>query len=202
MSRDAVVIDIETTGEDKSSDRICSLSLISIVNGEVHPNGQLYLLFDPGQESSPEASARHEMSDWVLRHQSPFSDYAERLQGLLEKAPLVVGHDIARKMHFINKELDRAGVERVRPHGFCTRDAAARRWPQESPTLEACLARLGIKRKARQHGASEDSAMTAALFLYFQGNAKPDIRYASKPHNLRPSPPAPDPVPPRQSASS
>ena len=133
----------------------------------------------------------------MLRHQRPFSDYAASLRALLEQAPLVVGHDVARKMHFINREFERAGLEKVRPQGFCTRDAATRRWPPESPTLDACLTRLGIKREARRHGASEDCAMTCALFLYFHGNAKPDIRYAAKPHNLRPAPSAPDPVPPR-----
>lgn len=197
MSRDAVVIDLETTGDDKSEDRICSLALISILDGEVHPEGHLYLVFDPGRKSSPEALARHGLSDWLLRHQRPFSDYAPRLRVLLKRAPLVVGHDVTRKMHFVNREMERAGLEKIRPQGFCTRDAAARRWPQESPTLDACLSRLGIDREARRHGASEDCAMTAAIYLYFNGNAKPDIRYAAKPHNLQTAPSAPDPVPPR-----
>ncbi len=197
MSRGAIVIDLETTGDDRGADRICSLALITIVEGEVHPDGHLYLVFDPGRDSSPEALARHGLSDWMLRHQRPFSHYAPRLRTLLEQTPLVVGHHVSLKMHHINRELERAGLEKVRPQGFCTRDAAARRWPQESPTLDACLTRLGIKREVRQHGASEDCAMTAALYLFFNGNAQPDIRYAAKPQNLQPVPNAPDPLPPR-----
>ncbi len=201
MSRNAVVIDIETTGDDPAEDRICSLAVIALVEGRVHPEGQLYLLLDPGRDSSPEALARHGLGDWLLRHQKGFAHYAERLRGLLAQAPLVIGHELARKMSFLNAEFERAGLQRIRPQGFCTRDAAARRWPQESPSLEACLNRLGIRREKRQHGASEDCAMTAALFLFFQGNMKPDIRYPAKPQNLVVPPPAPETLPPRSAAS-
>ncbi len=192
MSRNAVVIDIETTGDDPAEDRICSLGLIALVDGQVHHEGQLYLLFDPGRDSSAEAQARHGLDPWLLSHQRPFSHYAARLRALLERAPLVVGHEIARKMNFLNREFERAGLAPIRPHGFCTRDAAARRWPRESPSLQACLSRLGIQRPARKHGVSEDCALTAALYLFFQGNMKPDIRYPAKPQNLRQPPPKPE----------
>ncbi len=197
MSRNAVVIEIETTGDKPNEDRVCALALIALVDGQVHPNGQLYLLFDPGCESSAEASEQHGLDDWLLRHQKPFADYAERLRTILLQAPLVIGHDISRRMSFVNREFERAGLEPIRPRGFCTREAATRRWPKESPALDACLSRLGIKREQRQHGASEDCAMTAALFLFFQGNMKPDIRYSARPHNLQVPPPAPAPIPPR-----
>jgi len=198
MSRNAVVFDIETTGDDPDEDRVCSLGLIALVDGRVHEEGQLYLLFDPGRQSSPEALTRHGLQDWLLRHQRPFSDYAARLRQMLLTAPLVIAHQLSVKMRLLNAEFERAGLSPVVPRGFCTREAAKRRWPNESPELNACLGRLGFTREARKYGASEDCALTAALYLFFQGNMKPDIRYPANPQNLRPAPAPPDPVPPRR----
>ncbi|MBC6416639.1 MAG: hypothetical protein GDA47_02290 [Rhodospirillales bacterium] len=197
MSRNAVIIDIETTGEDPKEDRICSLALIALVEGQIPPDGQLYLIYDPGRDNGTGAADRNRFGDWLLRHQKPFAHYAESLRGMLLRAPLMIGHSLAIKMNFVNRELERAGQETICPRGFCTREAAARRWPSESPALEACLARLGCKREGRKHGASEDCALTAALYLFFQGNMEPDIRYPAKPQNLRPAPPEPDSPPPR-----
>jgi len=201
MSRNTIVIDIETTGPDPAANRVCSLALIAVVEGRVHPDGQLYLIFDPGERSDEESLARHGLDDWLLRHQRSFADYAAEVRQMLVQAPLVVGHQLAVKLRFINNELERAGLEPVTPRGFCTREAAKRRWPSQSPGLDDCLKRLGFNREGRKHGASEDCALTAALYLFFQGNMKPDIRYPVRPQNRREPPPAPDPVPPRPQAA-
>lgn len=198
MSRNGIVIDMETTGPDPAADRICSLALIALADGRVHPEGQLYLIFDPGVESGAEALAWHGLDDWLLRHQRPFADYAADLRQMLAQAPLVIAHQLSVKLRFLNAELERAGLEAVAPRGFCTREAAKRRWPGESPELNDCLARLGFHRGARKHGAAEDCALTSALYLFFQGNMKPDIRYPANPHNRREPPPAPEPLPPRE----
>ncbi|MEO1191259.1 MAG: exonuclease domain-containing protein [Pseudomonadota bacterium] len=197
MSRNGIVIDLETTGSDPREDRICSLALIALVDGRVQPGGQLYLYFDPQQPSEPEALQRHGLDDWQLRHQPRFSAYAAQLRRMLLTAPLVIGHHLPRKMRFMNQEFERAALSPIAPRGFCTREAAKRRWPNASPELDACLTRLGFNREGRKHGASEDCALIAALYLFFQGEMKPDIRYPSKAHNLVAVPPAPRPLPPR-----
>ncbi|GAB5469834.1 MAG: hypothetical protein Kilf2KO_28640 [Rhodospirillales bacterium] len=201
MSQDGIVIDIETTGGDPRQNRICSLALIAVVEGRVQPGGQLYLFFDPGHVSEPAAQQRHGLDDWVLRHQPDFADYAPRLHQMVTRAPLVIGHRLEAKLRFLNAEFERAGLEPVAPRAFCTREAAKRRWPHESPELDDCLTRLGFKRDGRKHGCSEDCALTAALYLFFQGDMRPDIRYPAKAQNLRTIPPPPDPLPPRDAAS-
>ena len=45
------------------------------------------------------------------------------------------------------------------------REAAKRRWPNESPELDTCLARLGFNRGQRRYGASEDCAQAECASL-------------------------------------
>jgi len=202
MSLNGVVIELDTTGTDPGRDRICSFALLALVNGRVPQEGQLFLLCDPGIAPREGDLPSPLLDDWQLRHQPPFGDYAEEIHALLSKAPVVIAHDAARKLAFLNDEFAAKGLSPVTAPTFCTRQAAADKWPNQSSGLNDCLRRLGLDRQQRRHGASEDAAYVAALYLFFKGEMHPEVRYPAEPMNRRPAPPRPAPLPERPMATT
>jgi DNA polymerase III epsilon subunit-like protein len=103
-----VFVDVETTGLT-DSDRIVSFAAIlldtqSLKTGDFTVS-VIHVVCDPGKKSHPRAASVHGFSDWVLRHQDPFSKYAGEIELLLGKADLIVAHNANFDMNFINREL-------------------------------------------------------------------------------------------------
>ena len=118
-----VFVDVETTGLT-NSDRIVSFAAILLETQSLSTGkfvvSVIHVVCDPGKKSHPRAEAVHGFSDWVLRHQDPFSEYAGEIQSLLDEADLIVAHNANFDMNFINRELVAVGRRPPAKPIYCT----------------------------------------------------------------------------------
>jgi DNA polymerase-3 subunit epsilon len=164
-------VDVETTGLHRS-DRIVSLAVI-VLNIPPLASAQFrvgftHLIFDPGKKCHPVAARIHGDDDWTLRHQPFFADHAKEVHDLLDAAELLVAHNAAFDMGFINREFAAEGLGPISIRAFCTMQAYRQRF-QGRVNLEAVAHRAGMARTGRQHGAMEDAWLTMNVFLWLHG---------------------------------
>ena len=120
--------DVETTGLH-SSDRIVSIGLILLdlarLRGGDATMSANHLVFDPGKKSHPRAEAVHGYSDWTLRHQETFADYAPDLWQRFSGGTLTVAHNAPFDQSFIEREFRLVGHDGPPPLPafFCTMEA-------------------------------------------------------------------------------
>ncbi len=190
-------VDTETTGT-ASYDRIVSLGIVETRAGRFHQTA-CYLVFDPRKDSHPEAVAIHGWDDWTMRHQDLFADHAEYLHRLLSSADLLVMHNAAFDLRFLNREFQKAGLPELTVETRCTMHLARQHWPGERASLDACLARIGLARASRRHGAFEDAFMAMNLFRHMAGASllEPAAEWP-QPSNFNLPPPRPDGPLPRR----
>ena len=105
--------DVETTGVGKH-DRIVSFGGIGMTSRNL-ANGRpdleyLYLVFDPGTGNRRGAEQIHGFSDSALRLQDPFAVHAADVWRFLTSYDLLVAHNAAFDIRFINREMRLAGL--------------------------------------------------------------------------------------------
>ncbi len=205
-----VAVDVETTGF-YSSDRIVSLGACRVraenfVNGELAVEC-LHIIVDPGKKSHPRAEEVHGYSDWVLRHQDPFSKHAQTVSDFIASGDIVVAHNASFDLEFIAKEYRALGQKEPGVRSYCTMNGY-RSVRQGRASLNAVCAEMGLSRVGKRHGALEDAwlALMAYLWLHqvprkhIQPFAKlADIGLPIMPANFREPPPLPDGPLPRRS---
>lgn len=198
-----VFVDVETTGLH-STDKIVSLGAVKVSMSELgRTNTEIsavHLLFDPGRKSHPRAEDVHGYSDWVLRHQDPFSDYAETIHAFLESGDLVVAHNARFDFGFIDREMAGAGLPPLQRPRFCTMEAT-RDLGIGSASLDACCRRIGISRQSAQHGALEDAWLTQLVYLWLHDSPwrAPLPPTLAMPPRMHEAPPQPEGGLPRRS---
>ncbi len=194
--------DVETTGL-RSTDRVVSLGLVTLDLRRLRAGdasvAMTHLVFDPGRKSHPRAEAVHGYSDWTLRHQEQFADYADELWPRFSDGTLTVAHNAAFDQAFIEREFRQTGREVELAPFYCTMEAyRSQRFGRSN--LNAILAEMGIRRSGDLHGALEDAWMAMLVFLKLHGmdvtSAPPETLFG--PSNLRAVPPQPDPLPRRR----
>src|ERR1043166_6592543 len=124
LPESVVAVDVETTGIH-SNDRIVSLGAVWLPTAALSepsfPVSYIHLIFDPLRKSHPEAEAVHGHADWLLRHQEPFWNYARAVRRFLYSGKILVAHNAAFDLEFINREMVLAGeAERISRPSFCT----------------------------------------------------------------------------------
>jgi DNA polymerase-3 subunit epsilon len=204
-----VAVDVETTGLH-STDRVVSLGAVWFATRNLlepaFPISFIHLIFDPGRKSHPQAETVHGYSDWVLRHQDPFSTYAMRIRDFLHAGNVVIAHNAAFDLPFINRELTHAGLSPIDRPKFCTMEGYRAADLGGSASLNSVCAQFGLKRQGRTHGALEDAwlAMMVYLWLHDFQHCRPfaELDGLASAFNLRSSPPVPaGPLPRRQHRS-
>lgn len=184
------VIDTETTGLT-SSDRIITFAAMRFEGPE--NTEAVYQVYDPRKNSNPRATEVHGWDDWTLRFQDLFSDTADELRSWISQSDLIIAHNAAFDIRFLNMEFGLCGLPPLQNDNVhCTMIAARSRWPG-SAKLDDCVARIGMSRASARHGALEDAYLASVLYFHLQGrpitldppNQWPD------PSNLRPAPPRP-----------
>lgn len=187
--RRIIVLDTETTGL-QSYDRIVTLAALRF-EGET-PGGDLHRVYDPRKDSHPGALAVHGWDDWTLRFQDLFADDAEEVRAFLAWADLLVMHNAAFDMRYVEREFRKAEVAPLEVGTFCTMEMARTVW-SGSAKLDLCLDRIGLRRVGSRHGAYEDAALTAALYFHLQGSSfrPPFPARWPEPSNLRAATPRP-----------
>jgi DNA polymerase III subunit epsilon len=206
------ILDTETTGIH-SNDRIVSFAGITLDTAELADDKFSvlisHLIFDPGRKSHPRAEAVHGYSDWVLRHQEPFSDYADLIRENVEAADLIVAHNAEFDLNFLNREFALLGQTLPEKPVLCTMTEYRSRYVGKA-NLDTVLTSIGLARSGVTHGALEDAWLTMMAYVWLN---KVPINYlpasvldgnnVSSPTNMKPVPPLPDgPLPRRKRKST
>jgi DNA polymerase III subunit epsilon len=165
--RRIIVLDTETKGVQRY-DKIVSLGAVSIENGALLTRRAMHLVFDPRKDSDPAALAIHGWDNWALRHQDLFASLAPGIHRWLSWAELIVCHNADFDMHYLQRDFRKSEHPQLDVEVFCTMKAARSHWPQQSARLDDVLARIGLGRNGRLHGALEDALLTAGVFIFMQ----------------------------------
>tara|TARA_R110002110_G_scaffold376568_1_gene586432 strand:+ start:5906 stop:6685 length:780 start_codon:yes stop_codon:yes gene_type:complete len=162
-----VVIDTETTGLS-SFDRIVSLAYVELAGTDFEPYAE-HLIFSPGRKSHKDALKVHGWSDRILRAQDSFAVHAGALRDKFESADLIVAHNVAFDLRFVNAEFGRCNLPSIATESFCTMELAREVWPGQPASLDACISRAGAKRASSKHSAYEDAFLTANIYRFYKG---------------------------------
>jgi len=165
-----IVFDTETTGLDpRDGHRLVEFAGIEL-RDRVATGRVLHFHVNPGRPMPAEAEAVHGLTDEFLAAMPPFADKAAALLDFLGDAVLVA-HNAAFDMRFLNMELERLGMSPIEPGRFVdTLELARQRFPGAKHTLDALCLRFGIDRTARvRHGALIDAGLLADVYVELTG---------------------------------
>ena len=206
LSGKVLFFDVETTGL-REDDRVVSLGMLlldpSACRGTKLAFSGLHLVFDPGRPSHPRAEQVHGYDDWTLRHQADFRDSAEAVRDLVAQSSLLVAHNLAFDIAFLERELAAACVPLPGRPGYCTMQA----WRREkggSAGLGAILGQWGLSRAGSRHGALEDAWFAFLVWAHLNHAVPPQpfgLEHLRRPTNFREPPPRPAGPLPRRRAS-
>ena len=166
-----VAVDVETTGLT-ASDRIVSLAAVLLDTRDLAVGGfdlkYLHIVVDPGRRSHPEAERLHGYPDWLLRQQEPFAAHAEQVRGFIHNGAVMVAHNAAFDLEFVNRELVAAGQKGLRLPVYCTMEGFRQTGAPGSASLDAVCRYMNIGRLGSRHDAIEDAwlALMACLWLH------------------------------------
>lgn len=191
-------VDVETTGFRAGADRIVSyagilLKTADLAEGEL-AIGYNHYIVDPCRICHPRAVEVHGYSDWLLRHQQPFSEVVDRVLAQIEDADLIVAHNAEFDLGFINAELASLGRPHIAKPVYCTVEGCRTRGAG-SARLDDVAARIGLSRAGPRHGALEDAWLAMMVYLWLHGcpHRLPFSNVSHpQPTNLRPAPPIPE----------
>jgi DNA polymerase III subunit epsilon len=115
--------DVETTGVG-NHDRIVSFGGIGMISRDLakgRPDLEyLYLVFDPGTANRRAAEQIHGFSDSALRLQDPFAVHAADIWRFLTTCELLVAHNAAFDIRFIDREMTLSGLPPLNRPVYCT----------------------------------------------------------------------------------
>lgn len=174
-----IVLDTETTGfEPSEGHRLVEIGGVELFNHM--PTGRNYHQYiNPERDMPEEAFNVHGLSEDFLRPQPKFTEVARAFVEFVDGATLVI-HNAAFDMKFLNFELERAGLPRLKVQVVDTLAIARRKYPGSPASLDALCRRFGIDNSARtKHGALLDSEILAEVYLELMGGRQPDFGLAS-----------------------
>ena len=165
-----VVLDVETTGLQASRQRIIEIALVRMAHGQVVD--QWESLCQPGRRVPAYITKLTGIDDDRLDDAPAFGEIADAVLERLEGA-VIVGHNVAFDISFLNEELKRIGREPVVNEHLCTLSLATRLMPGlRKPTLHAVAQRLAIPGRSRnQHRAGSDARVTGLVAYALLGQA-------------------------------
>jgi DNA polymerase-3 subunit epsilon len=164
--------DVETTGLGLH-DRIVSfggIGMISrdLVKGRPHL-AYLYLVFDPGRANRPGAEQVHGFSDSTLRLQDPFAVHAADIRRFLTSYEVLVGHNAAFDIRFINRELTLSGLPGLTTPVYCTMKGYRALALGGGASLGEVCRHIKLARAGDLHDAIEDAWLAMQIYLWLHG---------------------------------
>ena len=164
------VIDLETTGFDRSSDEIISFASVAVDEGRVKPGETKYHLIRPRHMPGPETIRIHGLRESDLAKAPSLPD---RLDEILEAltGTALVAHVAAVETGFLGEALSQAGLELQNPvidtAGLVLelRRLRGQPPPRRAPVGLSDLARSLQLPVHRPHHADGDALTTAQAFL-------------------------------------
>jgi DNA polymerase III subunit epsilon len=162
--------DVETTGL-ANHDRIVSFGGIGMISRDLAKGcpAYLYLVFNPGTENSRAAERIHGFSDSVLRLQDPFAVHAANIWRFLTSYELVVAHNAAFDLRFINREMTLSGLPALRRPVYCTMKGYRALDLGGSAALNAVCRLIKLARSGDLHDAIEDAWLAMQIYLWLHG---------------------------------
>ena len=162
--------DVETTGLGHH-DRIVSFGGIGMISRDLAKGcpAYLYLVFNPGTENHRDAERIHGFSDSALRLQDPFAVHAADVWRFLTSYELVVAHNAAFDLRFINREMRLSGLPALTRPVYCTMKAYRALELGGSASLSAVCRRIKLARAGDLHGAIEDAWLAMQIYLWLHG---------------------------------
>jgi DNA polymerase-3 subunit epsilon len=158
------VFDTETTGLDPSGgDRIVQIGAVRIVAGKLLRHEGFERLVDPQRAVSAASVAIHGIDAARLSGQPPAAQVLPAFHAFARDSVLV-GHNAAFDMRFLREAEAETGVVFGQPVLDTLLLSAYVHPQQESHSLEAIAARLGVALSGR-HSALGDALVTAEIFL-------------------------------------
>jgi DNA polymerase-3 subunit epsilon len=158
------VIDTETTGLDPAGgDEIVALGAVRIVNNRLLRYETFEQLVDPKRPIGAMSATIHGITHEMLRGQ-PTIDKALPLFREFCEDTVLVGHNAAFDMRFLQLKEKQTGIRFTQPLLDTLLLSEVLHPQQESHTLEAIAARLGVAVVAR-HTALGDALVTGEVFL-------------------------------------
>ncbi len=166
-----VSVDVETTGLHATRQRIVEVAAIRYRGGaEVE---RFETLVNPGRRLPKYVADLTGLTDADLAEGPPFEQVAAQVAEFIGDA-LLVGHNVAFDIGFLNAELARAGLPGLVNERLDTMGLAVRLMPGlRKPSLDAIVQKLGVAGRSRgRHRAGTDAAMTAQVALRLAEHAR------------------------------
>jgi DNA polymerase III subunit epsilon len=163
--------DVETTGLG-NHDRIISFGGIGMISRDLEGRldlAYLYLVFDPGMRNHCAAEQIHGFSDSTLRLQDPFAVHAADIWRFLTSYELLVAHNAAFDLRFINREMRLSGLPALTRPVYCTMKAYRALDLGGSASLSAVCRHIKLARAGDLHDAIEDAWLAMQIYFWLHG---------------------------------
>lgn len=176
-----VIFDTETTGlSHQDGDRVIEIGAVEMVEGSL-TGRTFHEYINPERDVPMEAYRIHRISTDMLRDKPLFSDPAvgPAFVAFVKGAELVA-HNAAFDVGFIDAELERMGLPKLRNKITDTVPLARRKFPGSPASLDALCSRFGIskaEREAQGHGALLDSELLARVYIELTGGAQGGLSF-------------------------
>ncbi len=182
-----IVFDTETTGFDPATgDKLVEIGAVELINHV--PTGRTYHQYiNPEREVPEEVVKVHGLTTEFLKDYPVFADVAQEWIDFIGDDGVLVAHNAAFDMKFINYELKRLGyAEYGWDRAVDTLEIAKNKFPGQRNNLDALCRRFNIDNSARTfHGALLDAQLLAEVYLELLGGAEPTMDLAAKPANQK-----------------
>ena len=168
MAARQVVLDTETTGLSASlGDRVIEIGCIELLSRRVSER-HFHRYVNPDRRSEEGALRVHGLTDEFLADKPKFADIATTFLDYIRGAELVI-HNADFDVEFLDLELERAGLGRLKDHveGVVDTLALARELhPGKRNSLDALCERYAVSNAHRPlHGALLDARLLAEVYL-------------------------------------
>ena len=163
-SLNAVVLDMETTGLDTTSDHIVQIGAVRLISGQIDRGNVFDELVNPGLPIPEDVTAIHGIGDKDVAGAADFTatmpTFADWVGGRV-----VLGYSIGFDLAMLKTEHERAGLSWKRPYGLDIAHLVQLLAPAlPSTSLDTVAAWLGIEIRDR-HQALGDALLAAEIYL-------------------------------------
>jgi len=167
MNKRQIFIDTETTGiSARKGHRIIELAAVEAIDGKLTGKA-FHTYLNPQRSIDPEAQQVHGISAAALVGKPAFADIANRFVAFVKGSECLM-HNASFDSAFIDAELERAGYAHCLAHlgkVTCTLKLSRKRFPGESASLDALIARAGLTVQRKKHSALEDATLLASVYF-------------------------------------